>query len=90
MLCLLDYPEYQTKIQEEIDRITECDRKPTIQDKHDCDFLEAVMMETMRYLPPFPLLFPHMCSKNINFEGQRIKAETQVVLVTVFFFMCLR
>ena len=79
MLCLLDHPEYQTKIQEEIDKITGTDREPTIQDKHDCDFLEAFMMETMRYAPPVPILPPHMCSEDINFEGHFLKAETQVI-----------
>ena len=80
MLCLLDHPEYQTKIQEEIDQITRKDREPRIQDKHDCDFLEAFIMETMRYLPTAPLLLPHMCSEDLNFEGRHFNSKTQVIL----------
>ena len=78
MLCLLNKPEYQTRIQEELDNVIGTNREPCVSDKHDCHFLEAAILETMRFIPPAPFLLPHVSSTDTEFEGYHVDAGTVV------------
>ena len=84
ILCLIHHPEYQEKLQEEIDRVIGRDREPLVSDKVECDFTEAVVMEILRYLTPLPFLLPHECSEDTELDGFHVKANTQVIFISLF------
>jgi len=49
------YPEVQRKAQEEIDRVVGRDRLPTISDRPNLPYIEAVIKELLRWNPVAPL-----------------------------------
>ena len=57
------------------------EREPLVSDKPECDFIEAVVMEALRLLPPAPFLLPHVNSEDAELDGYFIKAKTQVFLL---------
>ena len=81
MLCLLHHPEYQRKIQQELDSVIGRDRLPQISDRGKCPFIEAVVMEAMRYITPVPFLLPHVCTEDVKFEGYYIAKKSLVRMV---------
>lgn len=78
ILCLLHHPEYQQKIQEELDTVVGRNRQPNISDKAQCPVTEAVLMESMRYITTVPS-FPHECAADINFEGYSIEKGSTII-----------
>ena len=78
MLCLLHHPEYQVKMQQEIDDVIRRGCPPTIEDRVRCPVIEAVAMESQRYITTAPALLPHLCKSNIAFEGYDIPENTKV------------
>ncbi|XP_045178753.2 cytochrome P450 2E1-like isoform X2 [Mercenaria mercenaria] len=81
MLVLVNLPEYQTKIQEELDRVIGRERLPNYTDRGKCTFLKAFCMEVLRYLTVAPLLLPHYCRKNLVFEGYNIKSNSMLFTI---------
>lgn len=79
ILCLMKRPEVQTKIQEELDDVIGRDRLPTIEDRPNCKYLDAVGMEIQRLITIIPLSGPHICRPNIQFEGYDIPANSMVL-----------
>lgn len=55
MLAMILYPEVQAKAQEEIDRVVGHDRLPDFCDRDDLPYVEAILMETLRWYPVVPL-----------------------------------
>lgn len=55
MLLMARYPEKQRKAQAEIDSVVGADRLPTIADRPDLPYVEALIKETMRWYPAVPL-----------------------------------
>ncbi|KAL4232798.1 hypothetical protein ACF0H5_007484 [Mactra antiquata] len=82
MLILLNHPEYQIKIQKEIDRVIGRKRSPSVDDRTKCHFLLAFEKEVHRYTPIILLLLPHMCYENIEFEGFDIKKNSMIIANT--------
>lgn len=79
MLVLLNYPEYQSKIQKELDRVVGRDKPPTVSDREKCTLFKAFEMEMERYLTTMPFLIPHTCRKHVEFEGYDIAANSTVL-----------
>ena len=52
---MLTYPDVQRKAQEELDRVVGRDRLPTFGDSDRLPFVEAVLKETLRWIPVAPL-----------------------------------
>lgn len=80
MLVLLNHPEYQSKIQEELDRVAGRSRPPTLSDRDKCIYFKAFEMEMERYLTTLPFLVPHACRKHVEFEGYDIEPNSTVRL----------
>ena len=49
------YPEVQVRAQEEIDRVVGHDRLPDFGDRDNLPYVEALLMETLRWHPVAPL-----------------------------------
>ncbi|KAJ7604491.1 cytochrome P450 [Roridomyces roridus] len=59
ILCMVAYPEALKKAQEEMDRVVGQDRVPNLSDLQNLPYVRAVILETHRFRPVAPLLFPH-------------------------------
>lgn len=55
MLAMLLYPEVQEKSRAEIDRVIGEDRLPTIASRDNTPYLNAVILETLRWHPVMPI-----------------------------------
>jgi len=51
---MLLYPEVQHRAQEEIGRVIGDDRLPTLQDRLNLPYVEAVFLECLRWYPVVP------------------------------------
>ncbi|ESO84646.1 hypothetical protein LOTGIDRAFT_196500 [Lottia gigantea] len=56
---LVQHPEIQKKAQEEIDQVLDAGQQPSISDKERLPYTEAVLHESMRFMPVVPLGVPH-------------------------------
>ncbi|XP_060566953.1 cytochrome P450 1A1-like [Ruditapes philippinarum] len=79
ILVLLNHPEYQSRIQTELDFHIRKDRYPILDDMKKCIFLQAFEIEMERYLNAVPLLLPHFCRDKIKLEDYEIAANTTVI-----------
>lgn len=77
VLCLLHHPEYQTKIQAEIDNVIGTQRLPLSSDRHNLPMLEATAMESQRYLTT-GVVMAHLCNEDVNFEGYTVRKNAMV------------
>uniref|UniRef100_A0A673ZCN3 Cytochrome P450, family 2, subfamily AD, polypeptide 3 n=1 Tax=Salmo trutta TaxID=8032 RepID=A0A673ZCN3_SALTR len=64
LVYMMNYPEIQEKVQAEIDRVIGQSRQPTMADRPNMPFTEAVIHETQRIGNILPLGFPKMASKD--------------------------
>lgn len=63
------YPSAQKRIKDEIDRVVGMDRLPTFDDRTSLPHVEAVLRETLRWRPAFPLAVPHTTVKDDIYKG---------------------
>ncbi|KAI1759439.1 putative cytochrome P450 oxidoreductase OrdA-like protein [Hypoxylon sp. FL1150] len=68
-LAMTIYPEAQRRAQEEIDSVVGQDRLPTIADRDDLPYIEAVVKEVLRWHPVVPMGFPHASTEDDICEG---------------------
>jgi cytochrome P450 len=78
MLCLVNHPEYQDKVFEEIDKSIGRDRSPNHSDKVHCPHLEALELEVHRLITVVPILAGRKCTRDLEFEGYYLPKGTLV------------
>ncbi|KAK6537207.1 hypothetical protein TWF694_011404 [Orbilia ellipsospora] len=78
-LAMTLFPEVQVKAREEIDRVIGGDRLPTFEDRASLPYVEAVVKETLRWIPIAPLCVPHTSNEEDEFRGYRIPKGAIVV-----------
>ena len=54
------YPEVQQRAQEEIDRVVGSDRLPALEDRVTLPYVEAVLLECLRFHPMAPTGMNHL------------------------------
>jgi cytochrome P450 len=67
------------KAHAELDAIVGCDRLPTLDDRHNLPYIEAILTETLRFGPPVPSGFPRMVSNDDVYQGYFIEKGTTVM-----------
>ncbi|EXJ71096.1 uncharacterized protein A1O5_06089 [Cladophialophora psammophila CBS 110553] len=67
-LAMWHYPDWQKKVQDEIDRVVG-DRLPSFDDWPDLPTVRAVMKETIRWRPVVPGGIPHRATKDDTYNG---------------------
>ena len=60
---LLHHPDVQDRCYREVLTVVGKERQPSIEDKPEMPYLEATIMETLRFSGTSPLAFPHSVSR---------------------------
>jgi len=55
LLAMVLHPEVQAKAQADIDRVVGKDRLPDFDDRPALPYVDAILRETMRWYPVFPI-----------------------------------
>lgn len=85
ILAMVKFPEVQRKAQEEIDRVVGTDRLPGFQDQQSLPYVEAVVTETLRWCPSFPMGLPHTTSHDLAAGGYLIPKGASIMPAVYWF-----
>ncbi|XP_071813258.1 steroid 17-alpha-hydroxylase/17,20 lyase-like [Apostichopus japonicus] len=77
---MVQYPEVQAKVAEEVDRVVGRDRLPSLDDRGELVYTTAALYEVMRYSTIAPLALPHATSTDVEFGGYTIPKDTWVLV----------
>ncbi|KAM1494629.1 hypothetical protein EV2_029904 [Malus domestica] len=77
---LVNHPESQKKLREELDTVLGRGVQITEPDIQKLPYLQAVIKETLRLRMTIPLLLPHMNLKDAKLSGFDIPAESKIVV----------
>ncbi|KAG1726695.1 cytochrome P450 [Suillus paluster] len=72
VLAMMLYPDVQKCAQAEIKAVIGTQRLPTFEDRSSLPYVEAVLRETLRWHPVFPLGLPHCTSNSDVYNGYYI------------------
>ncbi|XP_036593068.1 cytochrome P450 2C23-like [Trichosurus vulpecula] len=78
LLLLLKHPQVQAKIHEEIDRVIGPNRVPSIMDRQDMPYMDAVVHEMQRFIDLIPLNLPREVVQDIQFQQYVLPKGTTV------------
>lgn len=72
MLMMLHYPEIQRKCQDLIDEVVEPGFLPSLKDRAELGYIDAVILETVRFsnIAPYPL--PRRVMEDVEIQGYLI------------------
>ncbi|KAG9035075.1 hypothetical protein FRB95_012094 [Tulasnella sp. JGI-2019a] len=76
---MLLYPDVQSRVQEEIDRVAG-DHLPSLTNKDSMPYLKAVLTELLRWHPPVPLGVPHSLKQDDVYNGYFIPAGSMIIV----------
>ena len=80
VLILINFPDIQLRLQADIDGVITNERQPSLDDKKDLPYVEAFIMETLRFANVAPLAVPHATMEDhVTFEGYFIPKNTSVI-----------
>ena len=77
------YPEVQKKAQEELDRVIGPDRLPEFGDYEHLVYIQATMLECIRWIPVTPTGVPHSPTRDDEYKGNHIPKGATVLPVSV-------
>ncbi|KAA1470243.1 cytochrome P450 [Dentipellis sp. KUC8613] len=86
VLAMVLNPEVQQRAQEEIDALIPSGRLPTLDDRPDLPYFEAVLKELYRWSSPFPNGLPHALMEDDIYNGYFIPKGT--IVITDLMEMC--
>ncbi|XP_034559713.1 cytochrome P450 2J2-like [Notolabrus celidotus] len=86
-LYMAKYPEIQEKVQAEIDRVIGQSRQPSMDDRVNLPYTDAVLHEVQRIGNIAPLSLPHMNNKDIQLGGYTVPKGSTIItnLTSVLF-----
>ena len=80
VLYMINYPEMQAKLYQEIIDVVGMDRSPDVSDKSKLKFLSAFIMETQRFAGVVPLGIDRLATSDIQLGGYTITKGTSVMV----------
>ncbi|KAF6829462.1 cytochrome p450 oxidoreductase [Colletotrichum musicola] len=84
-LAITMHPEVQAKAQEEIDRVVGCDRLPTLEDRKNLPYIEALVKESLRWHSVIPLCLPHTNPEETTYGGYRVP-KNAIMFANIWWF----
>ncbi|XP_029285242.1 cytochrome P450 2J2-like [Cottoperca gobio] len=86
-LYMAKYPEIQAKVQTEIDKVIGQSRQPSMDDRTNLPYIDAVLHEIQRMGNIVPLSLPHVTNKEIQLGGYTIPKGVIIIpnLTSVLF-----
>ncbi|XP_029005207.1 cytochrome P450 2J2-like [Betta splendens] len=81
LVFMMNYPHIQEKVQAEIDRVIGQSRQPTMADRPNLPYTDAVIHEVQRVGNIVPLGFPKMSSKDTELGGYFIPKGTSTTTI---------
>ncbi|KDQ54080.1 hypothetical protein JAAARDRAFT_410464 [Jaapia argillacea MUCL 33604] len=79
ILALTLFPEVRKRAQDEIDKVVGNDRLPSLDDRDDLPYLEALVKEVFRWNPVAPLGLPHRVTQDDIHENHFIPKGSIVI-----------
>lgn len=86
VLAMLLFPEVQQQAQKEIDRVVASDRLPEMEDRDDLPYVNALVKETLRWLPIVPIGTAHVTEEDLFHSGYRIP-KGSFLLPSIWWFL---
>ncbi|XP_056617213.1 cytochrome P450 1B1 [Triplophysa dalaica] len=78
ILLMVRYPEVQNRLQEQIDKVADRTRLPTIEDQHQLPYVMAFIYEVMRFTSFVPVTIPHSTTTDTSINGYPIPKDTVI------------
>lgn len=75
-------PEVQKKAQQEIHSVVGSGRLPDSNDRDSLPYVQAIILETLRWKPVVPLNTPHALIEDDEYRGFLIPKDTVVIAVS--------
>ncbi|XP_062996488.1 cytochrome P450 2G1-like [Elgaria multicarinata webbii] len=79
ILVLMKYHEIAAKVQDEIGRVIGSHRSPTMADRGQMPYTDAVIHEIQRFIDVAPLGAPHAVIRDTNFRGYLLPKGTNII-----------
>ncbi len=73
------HPQVQKKAQAELDGVMGSDRFPTMQDRDQLPYVDAIIKETIRWAAVVPLAVPHALIEEDEYRGMHIPKGSTVI-----------
>lgn len=80
ILILVKFPDMQLRLQQEVDKVVDRSRLPTIEDQLQLPYIMAFIYEVMRYTSFLPLTIPHSTTRDTSIMGYSIPKDTVVFI----------
>lgn len=78
IIILVKYPEMQVRLRQEVDKVVDRSRLPTIEDQPQLPYVMAFIYEVMRFTSFVPLTIPHSTTTDTTIMGYTIPKNTVV------------
>ncbi|KAM9070684.1 cytochrome P450 2C23-like isoform 2-T2 [Sarcophilus harrisii] len=78
LLLMLKHPEVQAKIHEEIDCVIGHNRAPSIKDRQDMPYMDAVVHEVQRFINILPFNIAHAATRDIQLQQYVLPKGTTI------------
>ncbi|XP_067895752.1 cytochrome P450 1C2 [Heterodontus francisci] len=77
---LVQFPQLQSRLQQDIDKVVGRERLPGVEDKARLPYLEAFIYEIMRFTSFVPMTIPHATTAHVDINGYHIPKDTVVFI----------
>jgi cytochrome P450 len=79
IFALAKYPAFKKKIQNKVDVVLPRDKTPSMSDKENLPYVEATILEALRFGSVVPLSVPHAVLHDTVFQGFKIPADATIL-----------
>ena len=76
-------PHVQQIAQRELDAVVGRKRLPTVEDMQSLPYIQAIVLETLRWMPVLPLSVPHRSLEDDWYQGKFIPGGTELLPVSL-------
>ncbi|XP_038071646.1 cytochrome P450 2U1-like [Patiria miniata] len=77
-VCMVMYPDIQTRVQEELDEVVGQNRAPTMADRAHLPYTQATLQEINRRCNVIPCAIPHVTTEDVEMNGFILPKGTTV------------